>query len=262
MITRYRAWMDGIALDEIDEHIIIRDISESAPVLDINTAARPGTDGMQLLGITRTMLTVAITLEIHDRRTDRRQATADRVNAWCRGKVLTVSTRPGKRLSVVCTGYPAVSSALRWTDALTIMLTAYEVPYWEDAEAMTETAEGQASDERTLTVGGTADTVLEVDIRRTGATTLNPVRIKAGASLLELVDVGLKEGETLHISHDEAGRLTLTIDGVEDAPRSVYNCLTPESSDDLVISPGPADVQYTSGTLPVRITWRWRARWR
>lgn len=261
MITRYRAWLDGQPLDGIDDSIIIHDISESAPALDITTGARPGADGMQLLGIHRTMLTVVITLEIHDRRTDRRQDTADRVSAWCAGKVLTVSTRPGKRLSVACTGLHAVASALRWTDTMAIQLTAYETPYWEDERPTMAVVKDQASDERTLHVGGTADTVLEVDIRRTGPTTLNQVRIKAGRSRMELTGVGLGEGETLHIGHDDAGRLTLIIDGVEEA-RTVYDKLTPESSDDLVISPGAVDVQFASGTLPVELTWRWRARWR
>lgn len=49
MVTRYSAWLNGVGLQDLDEKIVIFDISESSPNLEMNTLRNGAFDGQRVL---------------------------------------------------------------------------------------------------------------------------------------------------------------------------------------------------------------------
>lgn len=256
MITRYRAAMDGVQLDSLDDAIIIHDITEAAPAITTNTLPRPNGDGMIVTSEHRQSLSVNVSFEVHHPDPNARQLILDQVASWCAGKLLTISSRAGKQLHVRCTAYPA-PSALKWTDEITVTFTAYGVPFWEDVLVMRFGREslfpGEDSGSYSASLASTSDLV-PWPVRFSGtvwsaadmtvkaaASAADEFIVKLGSCRIHLTGLDMQPGETLRIGHTEEGYMTLMIDG--DNPRSVYTALTSDSNDDLIIRPGVPNVE-------------------
>lgn len=261
MITRYRAALDGVQLDSLDDSIYIYDVIETPAKLSMKAAEKPGTDGTHITVVHRTSLQIEIQFVIRKRKPDERQSVMDKVASWSAGKVLTTSTRSGKRLRCMCVGLPAIDSALKWTETLSLTLAAYEIPYWESISGNHVIKNGVQEHSMTVYVEGSAPTILHAEVTNVGAVTINSITFSAGSSILVLSALGLKASETLLISEDDAGRLTINIRG-SDGLRSRYSCLQPQSTDNLEIRPGSNTVRASAASSTVNIDLSYYPRWR
>ena len=254
MQTRYRAWMDGMPLDGIDESVIILDIAEEDAEIQRQTMAL-GRAGQRVVSRRRMSLTVAITIEVHEYDIARRQEVVDRIRHWCAGSLLTTNTRAGKHLRVECTQLPAVTSAARWTDPLSITLSADDVPWWEDDAQMSATASSAQAATISLSATGTAETPLSVTVTNRGAGDAQTVSISCAGQTMAFEGVGLRPGETLTIDRDEKDRLRVRI-----GDRSAYAARTADSADELLVMPGKNEIacacdQPADWTLTLKGRW-------
>lgn len=243
MTTRYSAWLDGLPLHEIDPSIYILDIQEDPAQVDVTTAPKAGGVGRFVITKQRQSLSVTISFAIREYDVTRRKAIMQEIVAWAKGgKYLFINDRPNQRLKVEVDELPTITSALKWTQALSITFTAYAFPYWENDYTDTLTTSSEAS----MTVTGDADRApVDVTIEANGGM----VTVKADKTTISLTDVsGIVE-----ISHDDNGILRLLSNG-----ESILSKRTPESSDDLIATPGRVNDFSVSGgkaTFRVRGVW-------
>ncbi|MBQ8312612.1 MAG: hypothetical protein IJX84_05345 [Clostridia bacterium] len=241
-MTRYKVWLDQQGLQDLDPAIHIIDLQEQPPSQLLSTAARAQGDGVFLARRTRQSLSVTVRFAIREPRPARRQAILQKVRTWAQGSYLSTGDRPQQRLKVQAENLPTLSSALKWTDALSITFTAYEAPFWEDAQPTSATS--------TLYLPGDAPPA-PLDMRWVCSSNAPAeVTIATPLSSITFRDLPLKAGQELVISH-ESGTLTATIDGADVLPHR-----TPESSDDLLLPCGQistvtvtADSTTTSGCI-------------
>lgn len=129
----YDASLNGVSIHTLAEEIILRDIVENPANMDIQTAKRSMHPGTRETSSIRRKLEIDLVFVIYTQDSRRRAEIAGLVAAWANeGGWLTVNTRPGMRLHVTPTQMPSQGSALRWQEDITLTLTAFEQPYWED----------------------------------------------------------------------------------------------------------------------------------
>lgn len=249
METRYDASMDGVALSSISDSIYVLDISESAPQMDIHTAAKPGGVGSFVLGVTREALTVSVSFAVREYDTKARKQIMSRVAKWCSGKYLTVSDRPLQRLQVVCQTPPTAFSALSWTDTVTAVFAAYALPYWESMETVRAEASGD-SGSVTLSPSGTApECVLQAVLTNDGDGTLNTVSISLLGTSMVFEGLGIAPGASMSMELD-GGVL-----------RYPAGCLTEDSADEIMLRQGGSNTVTFSADQTVSATFYAREVW-
>lgn len=129
----YDASINNVSIHTLAEEIILRDIVENPADMDIQTAKRAMHAGTRETSRTRRKLDIDLVLVIYTQDSRRRNEVCSLIAEWANaGGWLTVNTRPGLRLHVRPTKLPAQGSALRWQEDITLTLTAFEQPYWED----------------------------------------------------------------------------------------------------------------------------------
>ena len=231
MMTRYRVALDDRQLDTVASGIIIRDIAYTAPAEQHAASALSARNGMHVQNTTFGTSSVTVSFEIHEADVKKRQDVCRKIQAWAaRGGWLTTNDKAGLRLRVRCSTLPAINSAMRWTERLSMVFTAYEQPLWEDVYP-TRVVSKESGAPKMLYVDGTADrTVVDVVVENTGDEEINSLSVFADSSYIELQNLTLAAGAKLEIGHDENDLLFIRADGV-----SHMNKRTAESSDDLVI---------------------------
>lgn len=234
MMTRYRVALDGKELDTVATDIIITDVAYSAPAVQHVTASLAARNGMHVQGETFGTSSVTVSFEIHEQRIGVRQETCRKIQAWAiKGGVLTTNDRPRQRLFVKCDVLPTISSALRWTEKLRVVFTAYEKPFWEDMH-ITKTTVGASGETAKLYVDGSAiDTPMSVIVTNVGSSQITSIMVCAGDTAMEFENVTLDAGATFEIGYDDRGFLYITAGG-----ESCMANRTPESADDLIIPCG------------------------
>lgn len=228
MNTRYHCSIDGRGLQDIDPAICVTDIREEAPEARAVTASCLG-DGQRVLRTDRACLRVSVVFEVHAYDPARRKAIALKACDWAREGWLTVSDRPGQRLRVRCERLPAVGSALRWTDPLTVTFAAWALPYWQEARPAAAAFTG-VSGSATLSPGGTQPCCLEAEV--TARKPVTSLTLTAGGRAIRLTGLGMKAGETLSIGYDGERRQFMRV-----GDRSVLARRSADSADDLTLEP-------------------------
>lgn len=238
MRTRYDAAIDGYFLSWLDPAIYVLDIRESAPAIRRTTANAPTGDGQRVLCSQRQYLRVTVDFEIHTQDIRARQEICQRVQAWAQGRYLTVNTRERQRLRVLCETQPVVTSALKWTDPLSVTFAAYELPYWEDLqETRVHIPSGQWF--TSWHVPGTARaTLCEVTVSNVGSSPVTAMTLAAGDSRLIFAGISLPTGGTFALSYSDELTLSARI-----GETSVLAARTTESDDDL-LAPCGQDVTF------------------
>lgn len=239
MRTRYRVWMNGQALDEIADSICITDIREKTPKMQAETCDRIGGMGTRLLRMARQSLSVAVRFAVREYDTARRREVLNKIRAWAKEGYLQTSDRPWLRLYVTCEKLPNADSALRWTDDVEMTLTAYDCPWWEEDSPVQATYSGSAGSV-VIANGGTAESVLDAAITCYGV--VDSMRISTGGRAFALSGLGMLHGDKVLIGHDQRGILSIR-NGNGD---SLMSHRTPESADDLVLSPGDNEILFTA----------------
>ena len=228
MTEEIRCALDGADLTSLDPRIHIQDVEER-PRMRVETRARPGY-GSALAASERESLAVIISLMIKEPDGTARQQAMQAVRGWAKRGWLTVSTRPGQRLYVVCT-QPPETRWRRWSEETQIVLTAYDGAFWQDvypAAAGFTGADGSAG----IRPGGTRACRLEAEIRNASGERVDSVALSANGETMAFAGLGLAAGETLRISYDERGLLH-----AEAAGEGKLSCRTAESADDVPLFP-------------------------
>ena len=254
MMNRFSCCLDGQGLQAIDPAIVITDIAESAPEVQLRTAESP--QGLRVTGMQRRSLSVTVTFLVWERSPMRRAAILQRIAAWARGSLLTVSHRPGQRLPCMCTGLPEPGSALKWSAPL----SAIDCPWWEAAQATAAwitpaTTQGSAV---LQPVGTAEDTPVEALVFNQSSETLQALTLLCGDTRLTFGALNMLPGERLHVGHDSHGLLTLTVLG--ETSRSVMHLRTPDSSDELLARCSAANVVSVAADQPVTAKFSARGR--
>ncbi len=242
MAERLYCALNGIPFSSLDESIRLLDVQEISPTLRSVTADRHA-DGTYLLARHRASLQIRLRFLIAEYSIAKRSELLHRVLAWAeQGGTLTIEKQGTRVLSVVCTSFPSLS-ALNWLETLSLTLTAFDCPYWEDAEATVLTM----TDMLAVTAPGTApETPLDVLITNMGSAAMTCVTI-AAAQRITLNGLSIPSGGQLRIHHD-SGYFSIEsrINGVS---ASVLSCRTSDSADDLTLLPGhPVTVSMSADT--------------
>ena len=253
MITRYNCAIDGQGLQDIDPAICVVDIREDAPETRAVTAGGIG-DGQRVLRMQRAHLRVSVSFEVHAYDPARRKAVAMKACQWARDGWLTLSDRPGQRLRVRCDALPAVGSALRWTDALTIRFVAYELPYWQEIHPAQAAFSGR-SGSVSLAPAGTWDCCLEAEITAMGK--VDTLTLSVNGGQWSLVGLGMRAGDVLSIGYDEARRQFMRV-----GERSVLGCRSAASVDDLLLTARKPNTVGISADGQVSAVVKGRGLWR
>lgn len=242
MVTRYGVWLNNKGLADIDDTIYIVDISEQEYDQQIIKAESSLGGGTRYIATRRFSLPIEIRFLIRERNIARRAEILSRIRGWAQPGYLTTTDKPGKRLHVVCSRFPVASSAQRWTEELTMALTAYDVPYWEDERPMSCTVRCEPyNPDANFTHQGTArlyqrgTAPAPMDAVITANAALDKVRLVGGEAYkyLQFDGLGMRAGDVLTISHDERGILYAKVNG-----ESVLHKRTTASQDDLLVKPG------------------------
>lgn len=254
MAERLYCALNGVSFSSLDESIRLLDVQEISPALRSVTADRHA-DGTYLLARHRASLQIRLRFLIAEYGIAKRSELLHRVMAWAeQGGKLTLEKQGGRVLPVVCTSFPSLS-ALNWLETLSLTLTAYDCPYWEDAEATVLTI----TDTLAVTAPGTApETPLDVLITNTGSAALTRVSITATQSIT-LNELSIPSGGLLRIHHD-SGYFTIESQfGGVSSP--MLSCRTSDSADDLTLSPGQSVIVSISADTAIQAELRFKGRY-
>lgn len=249
-MTIHDCTLGGVSLSSLDKRICVLDFQEDAPAISLVTHALAR--GGQQLRQTRRSLTVRIHFAIHEANPSRRKAVLQTICSWAmQGGVLTLSDRAGKRLHVVCTALPAITSE-DWTAPLSIAFTTTHCPWWEAVSPTSVSGNGGL----TMTLPGTADFApVDAQITNAGTQPLSLLTVRCGSSLMIFNGIDLPVGSVLTLTTTD-GVFSAEIDG-----ESVLHCRT-AGSDDLLLAPcGKTCTVSATATQPLSTTFSARGRY-
>lgn len=268
MESLFDAALNGVAFSSIAEEVILTDIVEEAPRMDTQTAALALRDGLIRTHNRRRSLAVRLVYVIRTQDVELRSELRDKVAAWAaKGGDLTINTRPRKRLRVVLDTSPALGSGMRWTEELSLTLTAYAVPYWEDAKVqglqfstVLDESDGQYFFADVITPKGNASEIpLMVLLQCTGESALTALKIVANETVMEFSGLNIAAGKNaLRIDYDENGLLNIWDIRTRE---SLMKNRIPASSDDLLLKTGESNQITIYSDQPVVGEIAYRGRW-
>lgn len=237
MRTRYTAYMNGKGLQDIDPTIVITDIREKTPTMRNITSEKGWGHGSRYVAGFRESLAVGIRFMVREYDVSKRRDICSRIRAWAQEGYLTDSEHQGQRLYVVCTSFPNIDSAMKWTTELDLTLTAYDVPYWENETPSKASTTGTSG---TLALGMTGSTDAPLDVTVTAADTITDFTIACNGSSMTFTDMSVTE---LKITHDKRGILS-----VKAGDTSLLGKRTSASSDDVMVHYGANTLTYSCNT--------------
>ncbi|MGN0778895.1 MAG: hypothetical protein ACI4MJ_07100 [Aristaeellaceae bacterium] len=255
MRTRYDVCMDGHPLDALDPCVYVLDVQESQPSMDVTEAKRAWGDGSRVVRSVRESLTVRVSVAIRETDVTRRREVIQRMAAWASGQYMTLGDRPGQRLRVMCTAYPAVTSALKWTQEVMMVFTAYAMPYWEAEQPTRSTFTGTVGN-AAIRPMGTAPCYLEADVANAGSAAMTILSLSKAGQKLSFSGLSVAPGKVLRLFYDENWLFRAEVDGA-----SVLSKRTADSADDLMLAPGISMTVTIGANVPVSVTLKARGLW-
>ena len=250
MVTRYRVWLDGQGLQDIDPSIIVADIQEFAPVMMVEAMDRAGGDGMHVLRRSRASLTIAVRFYVSEYDTARRKAVLQKICRWAMaGGCLSVSDRPEQYLQVDVDTLPAMTSTQQWLGELLVTFIARGIPYWQAEHPDSVSARG-TSGEATLMVVSDKDVALEAVMTNQGTGVLNAVTLTANGQSIRFEGLGIAPGGTLRMEMDSLGILRLPV-----------SCRTADSADVLMMAASEDNLIGFEADQEVHAVFRARGAW-
>ena len=253
MTSRYEAYLNETALSSISPDILVLNIEYSAPETQYITFNVANRDGARIHKNYTSSVSVRITFEIHTYDTLKRQAICQNVALWAKnGGYLETNDRLGQRLRCVCTQKPVLNSR-DWTAPVTIVFTAYVIPFWEQEVPASVTLTAGTSGSDQLYVPGNVDGALtEVDILANAS--LSSVSLTVNGSTLSLTGLSVSSGNTITITYDDN-----MIQSIKVGTTSLLNKRT--GVDDLVMKCGEYNTVSFSSAASVTVTFKARGLW-
>ena len=201
MISRYEVALNGISLSSLHKDILILDIaySPAVPKDDMFTVANRHGSRVYERYFDKSQVTV--TFEIHAYDTSERQKICAQIVNWAKnGGTLQTSDRDGQFLQCVCSAFPAVTSAKKWTDSLSIVFMAYTVPFWQNVIPERLELSGTLSGAYWYVPGNIAQSAVEVEIYPTD--TLVYASLAIDDKIMGFNNLSITSGHSLHITYD------------------------------------------------------------
>lgn len=255
MFLRFEATLNGSKFSEIADEVILTDIIEEPASVDVTLARWANRPGQRLSAKTRTALSVRLVYVIRTQDIARRAEVRDLIAKWGKnGGQLTVNTRPNLYLDVTMDTPPALDSSLKWTQELTLTLTAYRLPYWVSntlSEALIDTVaksdgSGYVSQFASITLDGTVDSAtVDCFVSNIGSENLTRLYIKLNNTFMELTGLSVEPSKTIIIEHSYG---VVTIRDMSDDTVSYLYARTPQSSDELLGIVGHNNVYVEANT--------------
>jgi len=156
---------------------------------------------------------VQIEVEIHEYDPEVRNAACQALMQWAiKGGVLKTSDRPEQRLNVVCSNAPAIASALKWTDRVSVQFTAAENPFWVADTPQQFTLAGPGS--WSLSVDGCVDKARVTATIKSGTKTasgsaITSFSLKCGSTTITLSGINVAKRDSIVIGYDGHGFLSI-----------------------------------------------------
>lgn len=256
MITRYRAWMDGAALDEIADSIYITDIVEPETQVEVISLPLAGRSGSRLQSNHRRSKTVLIRLMIREYDVKARKDVLTKVLAWAQGAKLEINDREDMVLYVRLDNVPQISS-LKWTETITLSFTAWDVPYWMDKEALTLEGSGGSPVTLQFAAMGNVSGWVDLTVVNKGTEPVYGLVIQTNNKyFFYLTGLILAPESVLVISHDNAGVLSIEVDG-----QSAMRKRSGLSADDLMTNVQGWNAVSVFNGKSIEVTARVRGLW-
>lgn len=248
--------LDGIALSSLGP-FLVQQVHEDAPTMESTTAERPGRAGSLPISVLRKELRIAVELMIRERfDLAWRAAVLETLAAWAGGEhILQLSSRPDRRLRVVCTSVPSLLEVRNPAAILRIEFTAFTVPYWEDQETTRLSLDNGAAGSGELLVHGSAPSPVGLIVTPTGGT-LSSFSATVGGHTVALAGLSIAQNVQLLFYQDSRDCLM-----IESAETSLLSARTAASADELLADPGRIAVSYTASTA-CGVTFISRGRWK
>lgn len=217
-----KAFLDGTPLESVPRVKVLR-VTEDRPKSSRDTLPLGGRDGGILIRNTRESLAVEVDFAIRVR-DDMAEwhRTLNEVRAWCGDGRLTVYSRPGQVLDVICTGLPVPGKGI--FDSMSIEFTALGWPFWRDAMPVSVAV----ADSVTRLMPGDRGVMGIVDASVTvGSGGAESVSVGAGSDVITVTGT-FSQGDVIDFGHDENGFLT-----IKKGTTSLLASRTAASADDL-----------------------------
>jgi len=259
MILAHRIALNGLQLDEIDERINIKSITEGAGKETISAAGTAQRNGQRITNRRRDTLdiTVKFSMLIGPEEMQERSTLLERINTWAAGGGwLTVNYKSGRRLMVVCAQAPGAGDQYEWTNVYQITFRAYSMPYWEDETAFNSSSAVAASGSFGIQVPGSVETDAEVTVVNKSGMTINTLRLNIAGNEMSFTNLNLGGNQTLIIDHvytDSLYYLRMRIGN-----RSVL--ANRAGADEFVMKPGWRSASFTADRA-VQVTVSARGRY-
>ena len=261
MELRHRVALDGVQLDSVDSRIMITRVETGDGKENISAVSLWGeSTGSRVTNIHRDSIdiTVKFHIRLKKRNMQEREEVLEKANAWAfAGGWLTSSTKKERKIRVFRAQAAAAGDPWDWTKEYAIVFRACGVPYWQQSNPASVMRQNVTSVNLTVGVGGSEKTVAEAQFKNTSGATCNTFSINTGESSISFASLGLADGETLIIDHDDNGKrcnLRMRIRSTGGSYRSVMDKRTSGSSDDLTVSPGTRTIAISAakaGTITV-----------
>ncbi len=130
--------LDGVSLESVSPYVQVSDVIELLPSRTTNTRERLGAPGSIITRDHLNSRQVRVPFALLTSNATERTAALSNIAGWAMsGEYLTLRDRPGQRLKVICTSTPVTMSKRKWTEPCELTFTAFELPFWEDAEPQT-----------------------------------------------------------------------------------------------------------------------------
>lgn len=233
MISRYRISLNGNQLDEIDENLLILDISYSPAERNIRKQQTANLDGVSIGQTSLAQRTVTVTFELHIYNTAERNRVCQLVNDWANaGGKLVTNDREGQYLQdVICEQDCDIGSVRDWTAPLTVVLATTSNPYWISEEETILSMTGKSVSGSMELDGNVGSALVGLTVTATGPVTT--LQITAGSSTLKLTGLTVSSGQKVAVDYVKNRYMRIRANG-----SSVMSSLEPSSSDNLSIPCG------------------------
>lgn len=255
MINRFNAWLNGIALTSLCDELKILDIQYNAPRLQNNAVRMAKGDGARIIGQYTGNTTVVILFELRLYNTRQRQEVCQEIAAWAKnGGLLQISDRPSQRLNCICEIPPVITSALNWTETLSITFSAYALPFWEECYPVSITLNGPNSTGSLFVPGNAGNAHVFATV--TAKSLLTDVVMIVDDTEFQLLNFSLPAGEKIEVYYDDNMLLH-----IEASNQSIRDKRTSVSSDKLLAKSGKINTFVFRSNNAATCEYRVRGVW-
>lgn len=230
MIGYHDAAINGTWISEIDDRIVVVDVLGEEPQNRVLTMQRAHNHGLRYIRTMRESLSATIRFAIWEQDVAIRNDILRRVQQWAAAAmndvaVLEINDRRGQQLYVRASEIP-VGGAAKWSETLDVVFTAFELPYWMDAEFTTI----RVSSKGRFFVPGFGEAFCEAELTNAGSETITTATLSVGDAFITFEAINLEPAGKLVISYDRMGRMSARI-----GETSILANRTPQSADDLIV---------------------------